>query len=70
MNMTRAAIVVGLLAILAGLFLSKRSDEPGLGTHDEHCIDTASPALERLPASQSFFIEADRLLFHSGEVRL
>jgi hypothetical protein len=68
--MTRAVIIVGLLAILTGLFLSKRSDQAGLGSHDEHCIDTSPPAVERLPASQSFFIEADRLLFHSGEVRL
>lgn len=66
--MTRAAIIVGLLAILAGLFLSKRSDEPGFGSHDEHCIDTASPAFERLPASQALAVQVDRLLFHSEEV--
>lgn len=68
--MTREAIIVGLLVLLGGLLLAKRSDQPRLGPHDEHCINPASPALDRLPASQSFFVEADWLLFHSGEVRL
>lgn len=68
--MSRLIIVAGILAILGGLFLSKRSDQPRFGPHDKHCIDAASPTLERLPASQSFFVQMDQLLFHSGEVRL
>jgi hypothetical protein len=65
--MTRTAIIVGLLAILAGLLLAERSDEARFGPHDKDCVDPASPALNRLPAPRPFFVQIDRLIFcHSG----
>lgn len=69
-NMTAIIIAVGLLAILGGLFLSKRSDQTGLGLGHQDCVDPMPPALDGLPTSQSFFVQMDQLLFHSGEVRL
>lgn len=66
-SMTRIAVTAGLLTVLAGLFLAQCSDQTRLGSHDQHCIDSASPALDRLPASRSLLIQVDRLLFHSGD---
>lgn len=68
--MTRAIVVAGLLAILGGLFLAKRPDQPGLRLDHQDCIDPMSPSLNRQAAPRSLFVQIDWLLFHSGEVRL
>jgi hypothetical protein len=69
--MRGAVVVIGLLAILAGLFLAKRADQPSLGTHNQDCIDPASPPLNRATTLLSLCIEGDWFLScHAEEVRL
>lgn len=68
--MTKTVAVLGLLAVLAGLFLSERSDEPRLGLGYQDCVYPAPPSLDRQPAPHALIVQIDWLLFHSGEVRL
>lgn len=67
MSFRACVMVLGSLAILTGLFLSERPDQPGLGLGHQDCVDPTPPALNRLPASQSLAVQINRLLFHSGD---
>lgn len=69
--MTRAAVIIGLLAILAGVLLSKRPDQPSLRPQDQNCIDPASPPLNRATTLFTLCIEGDWFSCSSHrEVRL
>lgn len=67
----KTVATLGLLAILAGLFLSERPDQPRFGLDHKNCVDPASPPLDWPPASLTFFVQPDQLFFrHSEEVNL